>query len=105
MPLPPALAARLAKRGILQNADVNSSKAATPKTALEGIESLKPLDPNFNSKITTVQLKIFKCSVILKMNYWSRVRMGDCLIRIQLERVSHEVLFVSQTEKPRKGRF
>jgi len=39
MPLPPALAARLAKRGILQNADVNSSKAATPKTALEDIKT------------------------------------------------------------------
>jgi len=26
MPLPPALAARLAKRGILQTADTNSSK-------------------------------------------------------------------------------
>lgn len=37
MPLPPALAAKLAKRGILQQSDTNTSSKTTTKSA-EGIQ-------------------------------------------------------------------
>lgn len=42
MPLPPALAAKLAKRGILQQSDTNVSTAAKTATkSAEGMHSFK----------------------------------------------------------------
>lgn len=41
MPLPPALAAKLAKRGILQQSDTNTSKSSNRPAVAEGIRIMR----------------------------------------------------------------